>query len=169
MVCAIILLWVQPYKNCKEDNVKRKDSFLLGQPFVGFFSDTTSQKPMSNMRLIKHQKYQLSLRNKQLIRSTEYRERRSGSWERYSDRKYRCNSSTCHTGLSNNQSSTRALSDKGCIRANQHQLVAGVAPYGTRTSVAVKKWEVFSTGISGFRRFDYCKIRESTHLYHYGC
>ena len=39
-VCAIILLWVQPYKkNCKEDTWKKKDLyfFMLGQLFCWLF------------------------------------------------------------------------------------------------------------------------------------
>ena len=62
-VCAIILLCgYNRIKNCKEDTWKRKILFfMLGQPFCWLFRHNKS-KPMSNMRLIKHQKiHQLSL------------------------------------------------------------------------------------------------------------
>ncbi len=68
---------------------------MLGQPFCWLFDTTRVKKPMSNMRLIKHQKiHQLSQLN---FIKHKYRERRVVVEKGIQAKATVARSSTCHT------------------------------------------------------------------------
>ncbi len=121
---------------------------MLGQPFCWLF-DTTSPKPMSNMRLIKtHQKiHQLSLQQ-QLHQKHRGRERKVGV-ERYSGKPLQQRGGTCHRLLLNmifwqGTSDARLASEQPAPA-----VVASRAPWRTRAVLAARN-ECSSAGISGF-------------------